>query len=102
MFSRTTFSEFSLKHGKDERFKDIAKMREREGLFSDYVAELRKLEREASQKKKDFVDEKVTYYFQCRAGPGPQERMKQLISGSACAKLLSMKDILMPLLLSIV
>ncbi|XP_028391047.1 transcription elongation regulator 1-like isoform X2 [Dendronephthya gigantea] len=57
--SRTTFSEFSLKHGKDERFKEIAKMREREGLFSDYVAELRKLEREASQKKKDFVDEKV-------------------------------------------
>jgi transcription elongation regulator 1 len=73
MFShRTTFSEFSLKHGKDERFKDIAKMKERESLFSEYVAELRKLERQASQKKKDFVDEKVMFYFQCWVGLEPQ------------------------------
>ncbi|CAB3982762.1 transcription elongation regulator 1-like, partial [Paramuricea clavata] len=63
--SRTTFNEFSLKHSKDERFKDIAKMKDREGLFSEYVKELRNLAREASQKKKDFVDEKVKEeYFQ--------------------------------------
>ncbi|XP_046850381.1 transcription elongation regulator 1-like [Xenia sp. Carnegie-2017] len=55
--SRTTFSEFSMKYGKDVRFKDIPKMKERETLFADHVAELRKLEREASQKKKDIVDE---------------------------------------------
>jgi transcription elongation regulator 1 len=69
---RTTFSEFSLKHSKDERFKDIAKMKDRESLFSEYVTELRKLEREASQKKKDFVDEKVMFYFQCWVGLEPQ------------------------------
>lgn len=47
-------------------------MKDRENLFSDYVTELRKLEREASQKKKDFVDEKVTSYFQCWVGLEPQ------------------------------
>lgn len=72
VFYRTTFNEFSLKHGKDDRFKDITKMKDRENLFSEYVTELRKLEREASQKKKDFVDEKVKFYFQCWVGLEPQ------------------------------
>jgi transcription elongation regulator 1 len=61
-----------LKHSKDERFKDIAKMKDRESLFSEYVKELRNLAREASQKKKDFVDEKVMFYFRCWVGLEPQ------------------------------
>jgi transcription elongation regulator 1 len=72
LFFRTTFNEFSLKHSKDERFKDIAKMKDRESLFSEYVKELRNLAREASQKKKDFVDEKVMFYFRCWVGLEPQ------------------------------
>lgn len=56
---RSTFSEFTMRHGKDARFKDIPKMRERETLFAEFVSELRKMAKEALQKKKDGVDEKV-------------------------------------------
>lgn len=34
-------------------------MKERETLFAEFVAELRKMEKEASQKRKDNVDDKV-------------------------------------------
>lgn len=51
-------------------------MKERESLFADYVAELRKLEREASQKKKEFVDEKVMCYFWCPGGTLPSENIE--------------------------
>ena len=40
--SRSNFSEFALRYGKDERFKMVEKMREREQIFSDYLQELRK------------------------------------------------------------
>lgn len=39
---RSSFSEFALRYGKDERFKVVEKMREREQLFSDYLQELKK------------------------------------------------------------
>lgn len=58
-----------MKYGKDVRFKDIPKMKERETLFADHVAELRKLEREASQKKKDIVDETVMLSLCCGGSP---------------------------------
>ncbi|KAL3182941.1 hypothetical protein MRX96_006737 [Rhipicephalus microplus] len=52
--SKSTFSDFAQKYGKDERFKNIEKMRERESMFNDFVQELRKLEREKklSQREK--------------------------------------------------
>ena len=40
--SRSSFSEFALRYGKDERFKMVEKMREREQIFSDYLQELKK------------------------------------------------------------
>lgn len=43
---RLFFSEFVLKYGKDERFKGIEKMRERESIFSDYCSDLRRKEKE--------------------------------------------------------
>ena len=54
-----------MRHGKDARFKDIPKMRERETLFVEFVSELRKMAKEASQKKKDGVDEKVMSNCSC-------------------------------------
>ena len=42
MYGRSSFSEFALRYGKDERFKVVEKMREREQLFSDYLQELKK------------------------------------------------------------
>merc|ERR1712071_657244 len=41
-----SFSEFSLKNAKDERFKQIDKMNDRELLFNDFVADVRKQEKE--------------------------------------------------------
>lgn len=58
-------------------------MKDRESLFSEYVKELRNLAREASQKKKDFVDEKVMFYFRCWVGLEPQWKVKHLILSSA-------------------
>ena len=57
---KSSFSEFHSKHGKDERFKGIEKNREREALFTEFLIECRKKEkeeREAKRKvaKKDFM-----------------------------------------------
>ena len=57
---KSSFSEFHSKHGKDERFKGIEKNREREALFTEFLIECRKKEkeeREARRKvaKKDFL-----------------------------------------------
>lgn len=52
---RSTFSDFAQKYGKDERFKNIEKMRERESMFNDFVQELRKLEREKRLSQREKV-----------------------------------------------
>ena len=39
---RSSFSEFAQRHAKDERFKGVEKMREREQLFTEYLQELKK------------------------------------------------------------
>jgi len=59
--SRTTFSEFTQKYGRDERFKNIEKMRERESMFNEYLSQVKKREREekSAQREKirqDFID----------------------------------------------
>ena len=56
-FYRSSFSDFASKHGKDERFRGVEKMRERENMFQDYVSDLKRKEKEdkASQKEKVCV-----------------------------------------------
>ena len=39
---RSNFSDFSSRYGKDERFRVVEKMREREQMFSEYLSELKK------------------------------------------------------------
>lgn len=51
----TTFSEFAMKYGKDERFKGIEKMKERESLFTEFVTELKKKEKENIKFKQDKI-----------------------------------------------
>ncbi|XP_068708563.1 transcription elongation regulator 1-like [Montipora capricornis] len=50
-----TFSEFAMKYGKDERFKSIEKMKDRESLFTDFVTELKKKEKENLKVKQDKI-----------------------------------------------
>ncbi len=39
---RSSFSEFAAKYSKDDRFKAVERMREREQLFNEYLVELKK------------------------------------------------------------
>jgi transcription elongation regulator 1 len=52
---RSSFPDFSSKHQKDERYKGIEKMRDRESYFNEYIQELRKKEKEESKAKKEQV-----------------------------------------------
>ncbi|CAG2101002.1 unnamed protein product [Medioppia subpectinata] len=44
--SKSSFSEFAQTYAKEERFRNIEKMRERESIFNDFISDLRKKERE--------------------------------------------------------
>ena len=55
LLCRSSFSDFASKYGKDERFKGIEKMREREAIFSDYVTDLRRKEKEEKSSHKEKV-----------------------------------------------
>jgi transcription elongation regulator 1 len=44
LHGRSSFSEFATKYGRDERFKSVDKMREKESLFNEYLIEVRRRE----------------------------------------------------------
>jgi len=50
---KSTFSDFSVKYSRDERFKAIEKLKERESLFNDYQSDLRKIEKEEKYAEKE-------------------------------------------------
>jgi uncharacterized protein YwgA len=52
---RSSFSDFAQKHGKDERFRNIEKMRERESLFNEYLLDVRKREKEEKVTRREQV-----------------------------------------------
>ena len=52
---RSTFPEFSSKNSKDERFKAVEKLRDRETYFQDFIADIRKKEKEEKAKEKEKV-----------------------------------------------
>ncbi|XP_070540573.1 transcription elongation regulator 1-like [Ptychodera flava] len=51
--ARSTFSEFATKFGKDPRFKAIDKMREREGMFNEFMLQVRKKEKEEGRSRQE-------------------------------------------------
>lgn len=55
IFSRSSFSEFASKYSKDERYKSIEKVRERESLFNEFILEVRKREKDEKNHKKEQV-----------------------------------------------
>jgi len=58
-FARSSFNDFTAKYGKDERFRGVEKMRDREQIFSDFIVELRQREKEESRTHR----EKVCYFM---------------------------------------
>lgn len=55
LFYRSSFSDFAQKYAKDERFKGVEKMRERESLFNEYLIEVRKKEKEEKIQRRESV-----------------------------------------------
>ncbi|XP_045781405.1 transcription elongation regulator 1-like isoform X2 [Maniola jurtina] len=53
LHSKSSFTDFSSKFGRDERFKNIEKMRDRETYFNEYIVEVRKKEKEEKDKKRE-------------------------------------------------
>ncbi|KAI8427216.1 hypothetical protein MSG28_014814 [Choristoneura fumiferana] len=54
---RSSFNDFSTKHGRDERFKGIEKARDRQTYFNEHIAEVRKREKEEKDKKREQTDD---------------------------------------------
>lgn len=61
-FHRSSFSDFAAKYGKDERFKGIEKMRERESVFSDYCSDLRRREKDEKAHQREKVRFIIIYH----------------------------------------
>ena len=51
--AKSNFVDFASKHSRDERFKGIEKMKEKESLFNDYQTELRKKEKDDKYVEKE-------------------------------------------------
>lgn len=62
---RSSFSDFAQKYAKDERFKGVEKMRERESLFNEYLIEVRKREKEEKSQRREQVSIDQTYISSC-------------------------------------
>lgn len=52
---RSNFSDFCSRYSREERYKGIEKMRERENLFNDFLSELRRREKDEKHLKKEQV-----------------------------------------------
>jgi len=52
---RTSYSDFSREHGKDERYKAIEKSRERESQFNEFQIEVRRKEKEEKEEKRKQI-----------------------------------------------
>lgn len=55
LHGKSSFSDFAQKYGKDDRFKNIDKMRERESLFNEYLLDVRKREKEEKLQRREQV-----------------------------------------------
>ncbi|XP_063631864.1 uncharacterized protein LOC134803087 [Cydia splendana] len=53
LHSKSSFNDFSSKHGRDERFKGIDKPRDRLSYFTEHVADLRKRDKDDKERKRD-------------------------------------------------
>uniref|UniRef100_A0A8D8VEZ3 Transcription elongation regulator 1 n=1 Tax=Cacopsylla melanoneura TaxID=428564 RepID=A0A8D8VEZ3_9HEMI len=55
LHGKSSFSDFSGKFGKDDRFKNIEKMRERESLFNEFIIDVRRREKEEKIVKREQI-----------------------------------------------
>ncbi|XP_066150090.1 transcription elongation regulator 1 [Euwallacea fornicatus] len=55
LHGKSSFSDFAQKYSRDESFKGVDKMRERESLFNEYLIEVRRREKEEKFQKREAV-----------------------------------------------
>lgn len=53
--SRTSFSTFMQKYGKDGRFRNIERSRDRESYFNEFISDLKRKERDEREKSREKV-----------------------------------------------
>ena len=58
---KSSFTEFAAKFSKDDRYRNIEKMRDRESLFDEYLLEVRRKEKEEKQAKREKVRPPLKY-----------------------------------------
>ncbi|CAG4958341.1 unnamed protein product [Colias eurytheme] len=56
LHAKSSFTEFSTKYCRDERFRGIEKPREREACFNEHVAELRRRDKEEKERRRETRD----------------------------------------------
>lgn len=61
--SRTTFSTFSQKFGKDSRFRNVDRSRDRESYFNEFISDLTRRERDDKEKNREKVRESLFILF---------------------------------------
>ena len=64
---KSSFTEFAAKHSKDERYRNIEKMRDRESLFDEYLLDVRRKEKEEKAAKREKVS--LIYVLKCAFFP---------------------------------
>lgn len=63
--NRSSFSEFSQRNAKEERYRAIEKVRERESLFNEFIVEVRRREKEDKQLRKEQVCFGLAWRYGC-------------------------------------
>lgn len=66
---KSTFSEFSNRHGRDSRFKGIEKMREREALFNEFLTELKARQKEEAREQEEKASSHMLMYLAIQWSP---------------------------------
>ena len=80
---KSSFSDFAAKYSKDDRFRNIEKMRERESLFDEFLLEVRRREKEEKVAKREQVS---SLSFQTKGGSwgGVRTHIDSLVTWGNC------------------
>lgn len=78
---KSSFSDFAAKYSKDDRFRNIEKMRERESLFDEFLLEVRRREKEEKAAKREQVSS-LSRYNESDLGRGMHTHIEILISAT--------------------
>lgn len=71
---KSTFSDFSHRYSKDERFRGVEKTRERESLFNEFIVEVRRKEKDERDANREKARKEFVSFLREQLGDQPSER----------------------------